>query len=88
MGEDIIFWVKIISFLVTMFVSFQIGRYFERSRLLRFLTKQGDRIEKVLDEVFSPPREPDHQAKEWQPWKAGYETKTPGGRMEKKYFLS
>ena len=88
MDEDIFFWIKISSFLLAMVVSFQIGRYFERSRLLKFLTKQEGRIEKVLDDFFSPPMGPDLQAQPWQPWKAERRSEIPVERTEKKHFLS
>jgi hypothetical protein len=88
MDEDIFFWIKLTSFLLAMIVSFQVGRYYERFRLLRFLKKQGDRIEKVLDDFFSPPLGPDLQARPWQPWEAerGSDVKNKG--TEKKHFLS
>jgi hypothetical protein len=88
MGEDLIYWIKVISFLLAMFMSFQIGRHIERARLLKFFTKQGNRIEKVLDEFFSPPPGPDHGARGLRPWETQYEPETPGQKTEKKYFLS
>ncbi len=88
MDEDIYFWIKVASFLLTMFVSFQIGRYFERSRILKFLTKQGEGIEKILDEVFSPPMEPDFRAEEFLRWKPPCEEEAPGKEIEGKNYLS
>jgi len=88
MGEGTSYWIKAISFLLSMFISFQIGRHFERFRFLEFLTKQGDRIGKVLDEFFSPPIGPDHSVQGLRPLEAKYGPETPGGRTENKYFLS
>ena len=88
MDAEIFYWIKVASFLLTIFVSFQIGRYFERSRLLKFLTKQGDGIEKILDEVFSFPMGPDIQAGEWLQWQPPSEEQTSRNPMEAKNYLS
>jgi hypothetical protein len=87
MGEGLIYWIKVISFLLAMFMSFQIGRHVERFRLLKFLTKQGDRIEKVLDEFFSPPMGPGRGSQGLRPWEAQSKPEAPGANPEKKYFL-
>jgi hypothetical protein len=87
MGEDLIYWIKVISFLLAMFMSFQIGRHLERVRLLKFFAKQGNRIEKVLDDFFSPPPG-DLGARGLRPWETQYELEPPGEKTEKKYFLS
>ncbi len=54
MDDAVLQWVKIVSFAAAMFLSFMIGRAFEKSRMIRFFSERGEEIEKVLDEFFTP----------------------------------
>ena len=54
MDDVVVQWVKIVSFAAAMLLSFMIGRAFEKSRMIRFFSEQGEEIEKVLDEFFTP----------------------------------
>ncbi len=88
MDEDILFWIKLVSFLLTMFISFQIGRFFERARLVKSLTKEKDGIAEALDEFFSPPAAITIDDEGRRTWKASYRERPGGNDMEKKHFLA